>query len=196
MMQDNPPHSPAPPAPSTQARLLAIARDMFWRRGYSNVPLRDIARAAGVDVALISRYFGGKLGLFTQTLVGAFEIFPNGQPAPAIDSAALIASAIDEFARAAEAGDAAPPHVMDMIAMNSHDPEVGDLIGAKVRQHFHQPMAQILGSNARAEMFMAVLIGHCMTQSAPSPAAQGPAFSPQSARQLRHMLLAAAQFNG
>lgn len=195
-MQDIPPHGP--PAPKTQARLLAIARDMFWRRGYSNVPLRDIARAAGVDVALISRYFGGKLGLFSQTLEGAFEIFPNASPAPAIDSAALIAFAIDEFARAAEAEakNNAPPHVMDMIALNSHDPEVGDIVGAKVRQHFHQPMAQILGSDARAEMFMAVLIGHCMTQSAPSPAGQGPAFSPQNARQLRHMLQAAAQFNG
>jgi AcrR family transcriptional regulator len=196
MMQDNPPHSPAPPAPSTQARLLMIARDMFWRRGYSNVPLRDIARAAGVDVALISRYFGGKLGLFTQTLAGAFDIFPSAQPALSMARDTLIDFVVGEFARVTEAGPNARATVLDMIAMNSHDPEVGPMVVAQQRQFFHVPLVQILGSDARAEIFMAAMIGHCMAQSANQPLGQDPIFSPQNAAQLRHMLQAAAQFNG
>lgn len=196
-MPDNPPADAAgTPAPNTQARLLAIARDMFWRRGYSNVPLRDIARAAGVDVALISRYFGGKLGLFMQTLAGAFDIFPPNQPALTMDRDTLIAFVVDEFARVTEAGCSARATILDMIAMNSHDPEVGADVVAQTRQHFHLPLVHILGNDARAEMFMAAMIGHCMTQSANQSIGQDPVFSPQNARQLRHMLQAAAQYNG
>lgn len=194
MLESAPSSGPNTPAPNTQARLLAVARQMFWQRGYSNVPLRDVARAAGVDVALISRYFGGKLGLFTQTLAGAFDIFPPNQPALTMDRDTLIDFVVDEFARVTEAGRSARATVLDMIAMNSHDPEVGAIVVAETRQHFHLPLVQILGSDARAEIFMAAMIGHCMTQSANQPLDQDPVFSPQNARQLRYMLQAAAQF--
>ena len=61
-------------AETTREKLLDAAREAMWRRGYANVGLREIARAAGVDVALISRYFGGKQGLFEATLEGAFDL--------------------------------------------------------------------------------------------------------------------------
>ncbi|MEO0371384.1 MAG: TetR family transcriptional regulator, partial [Pseudomonadota bacterium] len=51
----------AKPRP-TKEKLLGAARDLFWTRGYSNVSVRDITGAAGVDAALVSRYFGGKRG--------------------------------------------------------------------------------------------------------------------------------------
>ena len=52
-----------------------------WRRprrsspalGYDRAALRDIAAAAGADVALIKRYFGGKEGLFTEALKASFR---------------------------------------------------------------------------------------------------------------------------
>ncbi|MEM6901379.1 MAG: helix-turn-helix domain-containing protein, partial [Pseudomonadota bacterium] len=59
----------------TRDKLLLHARRQFWANGDSHVSLRQIASAAGVDVALISRHFGGKLGLFEATLDGAFSIF-------------------------------------------------------------------------------------------------------------------------
>jgi len=54
----------------TKKALLQEAQNQFWSRGYSNVSVRDISKAAGVDGALISRYFGSKLGLFETTLQG------------------------------------------------------------------------------------------------------------------------------
>ena len=51
----------------TKQLLLANACKIFWSKGYSNVSVREIAKAAGVDVALIARYFGSKRGLFEAT---------------------------------------------------------------------------------------------------------------------------------
>lgn len=51
-------------AEETRAALLAAARLRFARDGYGATNLRDIAADAGVNVALIPRYFGSKEGLF------------------------------------------------------------------------------------------------------------------------------------
>jgi AcrR family transcriptional regulator len=55
-------------AQATRERILEAAIDRFARLGYDSASLRDIAAGAGVDVALIGRYFGGKEGLFTEAL--------------------------------------------------------------------------------------------------------------------------------
>src|SRR4051794_21738794 len=49
---------------TTKADILAAARRRFLDDGYDSVTLRAIAADAGVDVALISYYFGSKKGLF------------------------------------------------------------------------------------------------------------------------------------
>ncbi|MEM9028014.1 MAG: helix-turn-helix domain-containing protein [Pseudomonadota bacterium] len=49
---------------ATEARILAAARTVFARRGYDAAGLREIAEVAQANLALISRYFGGKEGLF------------------------------------------------------------------------------------------------------------------------------------
>src|SRR3546814_12999364 len=55
-------------AAATRAAILAAARERFLRESYDSVGLREIAGDAGVDVALISRYFGGKEGLFREVV--------------------------------------------------------------------------------------------------------------------------------
>ena len=59
-------------ADGTRQRLLEAARRRFARDGYSTTTVRDIAADAGVNVALINRYFTSKEGLFEAcvTLVG------------------------------------------------------------------------------------------------------------------------------
>jgi AcrR family transcriptional regulator len=49
---------------STRADILAAARRHFLADGYDRVTLRSVAADAGVDVALVSYYFGSKKGLF------------------------------------------------------------------------------------------------------------------------------------
>ncbi len=53
---------------STQVAIRAIAHRLFSERGYAGTPLRDIASEAGVDPALIIRYFRSKEELFLDTM--------------------------------------------------------------------------------------------------------------------------------
>ena len=73
------PTDAGPPAPrrrdaaSTQQLLLDAARRRFARDGYAATTVRDIADEAGVNVALINRYFTSKEGLFEACLTGAVD---------------------------------------------------------------------------------------------------------------------------
>lgn len=53
-----------PGAPDTRGAILDAARRLFAERGYDATTLRGIARAAGVDPALVHHYFDGKHELF------------------------------------------------------------------------------------------------------------------------------------
>lgn len=67
---------PTPPKPrlrkaeqreQTIARILDAAEALFARNGLHGVTLKDVAKAGGVDPALIHHYFGDKAQLFTAT---------------------------------------------------------------------------------------------------------------------------------
>lgn len=49
-------------------RLLAAAEELFGERGFDRTTTRDIGERAGVDPALIARYFGSKTGLYLASL--------------------------------------------------------------------------------------------------------------------------------
>ena len=53
----------------TRAAILEAARGEFARAGYAGTSLRGVARAAGVDPALVHHYFDGKDDLFAQSVV-------------------------------------------------------------------------------------------------------------------------------
>ena len=55
-------------AATTREAILNAARERFARHSYDDVGVRDIARDAGVDASLISRYFGSKEDLFSAAL--------------------------------------------------------------------------------------------------------------------------------
>ena len=55
-------------AQATRERLVAAARNAFSERGYERTTVREIAREAGVNPALINRYFGGKEQLFAESV--------------------------------------------------------------------------------------------------------------------------------
>lgn len=53
--------------------LTAAALELFAERNFASVTIRDIARATGVNSAMIYYYFGSKHGLFLQTIEHAVE---------------------------------------------------------------------------------------------------------------------------
>jgi AcrR family transcriptional regulator len=67
-------------APDTKEAIRLAARARFLAEGYQDVTLRSVAADAGVDVALISYYFGSKQGLFGAAMalpVNPVELFTN-----------------------------------------------------------------------------------------------------------------------
>ncbi|MDG2522867.1 TetR family transcriptional regulator [Caulobacter segnis] len=65
-------------AAATRAAILGAARARFSREAYDSVGVRDVASDAGVDPALISRYFGSKEDLFV-------EVCNTGDPSDLFD---------------------------------------------------------------------------------------------------------------
>lgn len=52
----------------TREAILESARAAFLTHGYDQVGVREIGAEAGVNCALVNRYFGSKLGLFREVL--------------------------------------------------------------------------------------------------------------------------------
>lgn len=144
----------------TKDTLLLAARRLFWSRGYSNVSLRQIAGAADVDVALISRYFGSKLGLFEATL----DELPVLDPDDIDDVEGLIELVVSIFATT-ERGGSTPP-ATTFILMNAYDPEVGEIIREIYKARWQDPLKQIIGDEGQAAMFSAAMLGMSVAEKA------------------------------
>jgi AcrR family transcriptional regulator len=74
-----------PGSADTRAEIVAAARACFVEEGYEKASLRQIARRAGVDAALVHHYFDGKPALFMSTISMArdpAEIFDEVQASP------------------------------------------------------------------------------------------------------------------
>ncbi|MEU7702660.1 TetR family transcriptional regulator [Streptomyces sp. NPDC015492] len=59
--------------PGARDRILEAARAQFAERGYDKTSVRGIAKAAGVDAALVHHYFGTKDEVFAAAIEVSFE---------------------------------------------------------------------------------------------------------------------------
>jgi AcrR family transcriptional regulator len=69
-------------AQASRRDLLEAATALFDERGYDGATVRDIGERAGVDPALIARYFGGKEGLYLAALA---ESAPRDLPTEPVE---------------------------------------------------------------------------------------------------------------
>lgn len=61
-----------------QIQILAVAEQLFAQKGYNGTSVRDIAEEAGVNVSMISYYFGSKEGLMEALFKErTYHIFPK-----------------------------------------------------------------------------------------------------------------------
>ena len=152
---------PAPPrkrdATATRAAILEAAQAQFAQLGYDHTALRDIAAAAGADVALIKRYFGGKEALFTEAL-----------------KASIRPDRLKAWNRETFAGDVALmmaglPHTDDgrahgfqFLLRAATSPTTAPLLNVAVQERFLAPISDFLGGDdaqARARVLAAAFIG-------------------------------------
>jgi AcrR family transcriptional regulator len=71
-----------------RARLIDTAEKLFTTRGYAETSLRSIAERTGVNTALVSYHFGGKLGLLEAVFERALEPLAEALKATAAEGRA------------------------------------------------------------------------------------------------------------
>jgi len=148
-------------AAGTRQLLLDAARRRFARQGYAATTVRDIADDAGVNVALINRYFTSKEGLFEACLVGAVDEIDRAVPAD-LDHA-QVAQIIAKHLT--DTGVGGYPHRLLMLLRSSGD-ERADQIRLDILRSFAERLASAAGARPgderlilRAQIVLAASFG-------------------------------------
>lgn len=143
-------------AGETRETILAAARALFTARGFDETGTRDIAALAGVNIALINRYFASKEGLFEAAVLAELRLDPALLAEPrriAANLAALVAG---------KTGPVAVDPVM-AILRSASSPVVGAQIRKAVEAQAIAPLAESLGeaegAHQQATLALALLAG-------------------------------------
>ncbi len=115
----------------TADRILDAAEDLFSKRGYDGVTMRQVAELAGVDPALAHYYFETKQGLFDAVLARRAQLLFSGRMAafdayeaacggkPTVEGA--VAAFVLPFFERARTGDEGWKNYFRLIAMVNND---------------------------------------------------------------------------
>lgn len=127
-------------AGNTRQLLLEAARQRFARDGYAATTVRDIASDAGVNVALINRYFTSKEGLFESCLTRVVEDLNRSDVEDeSIDQ--MIAYMVDQVV---DSVSGEHPLQLLMLLRSSGD-EAADRIRRNTLDSFTERMATVAG---------------------------------------------------
>lgn len=88
-----------------QQQIMDVALMLFADKGYDGTSIRDIAQKAGVNIAMVSYYFGSKEKLFEAIFIAHFAFVGNKlehviyqkEPSPAVKVEQVIDIYIDTF---------------------------------------------------------------------------------------------------
>jgi AcrR family transcriptional regulator len=143
-------------ASATRGAILEAAKSQFASLGYDRAALRDISAEAGVDVALIKRYFGGKEGLFTEALKASFrpDLLQGWDRATfAREIALMMAGPVPS--------DETRTQSFQFLLRAATSPTTAPLLNLAVQERFLGPIQAWLGDDApaRARVLAAVFIG-------------------------------------
>ncbi len=142
----------------TRERILEAARRCFARHGYSGTTVRGVAVEAGVAPNLITRYFGGKAGLFRAATAGGFQV-RTVLPGPYAELGARIAAKV--VARWEGAAPQEPLLMMVRSAGSSDEAatELGQLLDQQATRPLAAHVAAELGCSRSAAGDRAAAVG-------------------------------------
>lgn len=149
---------------TTRSNILAAARRRFLAESYENVGLREIAGDVGVDVALVSRYFGSKDNLFREVLRGGKDE-PLRQDIPPGELPAYLASL---FARKSQSANREHVEKLLILLRSASSPVASGIVREAFRGDVLEPLARLVeGPDAtqRASMTLAILLGTTILQT-------------------------------
>jgi AcrR family transcriptional regulator len=152
-------------ATETRRLLLQTARRRFARDGYAATTVRDIADDAGVNVALINRYFTSKEGLFQACLtIAVSEVREEADSVPLDEIAAAIAHRV-----AGSADDSATHETLLLLLRTSGDERADEMRRAVLRTMSERLAGAAGGTDEatllRAQILLAATLGITVLRS-------------------------------
>lgn len=149
-------------AAATRATILAAARSRFAEEGYDVASVRGIAAEAGIDPALVLRYFGSKEELLAAVLAesGSVRDLLDG---PRSDFGARAARML-----LLEPMEDRKLSVLQIILRSASSPKAGPLIRRNTQVAFYEPMEAWLGGEdaaIRARTVGAIIMGAAMSRA-------------------------------
>jgi AcrR family transcriptional regulator len=126
---------------SARDDIIRAAQETFAEEGYDGTSLRAVARAAGVDAALIHHYFEGKPGLFMAAMALPFE--PRqvqldaeaSGPSSTLAGAAVVEGFLTMWDLAEGTGSSFVSCVGAMAASQDVADAMREFVGARVWEH-------------------------------------------------------------
>ena len=152
-------------ASATRGALLAEAQRLFGQKGYERTTTREIGVAAGVDPALIARYFGSKADLYLAA-VAADRLDEGESPADPEEMEAPLGG-LDEVARVVLRRTAAhgPGPLLQSLVRDDASPEIRAAATARLMRRMVVPLtAEYTTAGAdrpalRAQLAVAAVLG-------------------------------------
>lgn len=156
----------------TQRRILMVAAPLFAERGFHGVTVRDIVGAAGVNLAAVNYYFGGKEGLYLAVLehhaLLALERYPlpeSGRGDPEARFAAFVGGFLHRLL-----DPASPSLIARLMAREIASPTVAlervvDLFTRPQMAHLMGVLAELTGRGPQDPVLRACLrsvVGQCL----------------------------------
>src|ERR1700759_1798844 len=125
----------------TRGEILQAARRGFVASGFARATIRSIARAAGVDPALVYHYFGDKARLFAATLELPFDPREVGETAMPGDAPFDGTALAREFLGRFEHGPAPGAAFLAVVQAAASSPEaaraIREFLAARIRIDDH-----------------------------------------------------------
>lgn len=143
--------------PDAADRILDAAEDLFSKRGFDGVTIREVTELAQVDSALVHYYFTTKQGLFDAVLgrraeqvfaerIQAFdELERPGAPATTVEDA--VRAFIQPLLRRAETGDIGWKNYFRLLSVVNNDP---NHVAQSVMSYFDPVVHRLIDALVRA----------------------------------------------
>jgi AcrR family transcriptional regulator len=161
-------------AKRTRRLLLSAALRRFASAGYGDVTVRDIAGDAGVNVALINRYFTSKEGLFEACLANAVDELDE-TVSDEMGLERVVALMIEQIEGSPDGG----AQLRLMLLLRSSGDARADQIRRDVFQSFAERLAAAVGrdpgssgsadSRLRAEIALSAVLGIVVARASIGP---------------------------
>ena len=140
--------------PKAKAKLIEAGRELFRAKGYEATGMREIAAAAGVNVAVAMREYGGKAGLFRHSIVEDLDLSEALRGTRGLWGASLADLALT-----------GAWHAHTPAALSTGNPHAARVLAEEWEAKLVKPLAQAIGgedADHRARLVLTAMFGLAM----------------------------------